>query len=55
MITGETAMHVGMSVFFQNIDRRPDWEIYRETMAFADLADPLGFDSIWGAEHHFSD
>jgi alkanesulfonate monooxygenase SsuD/methylene tetrahydromethanopterin reductase-like flavin-dependent oxidoreductase (luciferase family) len=48
-------MHVGMSVFFQNINGRPDWEIYRENMAFADLADPFGFDSIWGAEHHFSD
>jgi alkanesulfonate monooxygenase SsuD/methylene tetrahydromethanopterin reductase-like flavin-dependent oxidoreductase (luciferase family) len=48
-------MHVGMSVFFQNLNGQPDWEVYRDNMALADLAAPLGFESIWGAEHHFSD
>jgi len=47
-------MHVGMSVFFQNLDGgRSDAEVYRHELAMADLAEPLGFDSVWSAEHHF--
>jgi alkanesulfonate monooxygenase SsuD/methylene tetrahydromethanopterin reductase-like flavin-dependent oxidoreductase (luciferase family) len=49
-------MHVGMSVIFQNPGRtRPDFEIYREEMALADMAEPLGFESVWSVEHHFTD
>ena len=49
-------MHVGMSVIFQNPGRtRPDFEIYQEEMALADMAEPLGFESIWSVEHHFTD
>src|SRR5437763_10331596 len=49
-------MHVGMTTFFQNIGRAiPDREVYRHEISMADLAEPLGFDSIWGAEHHFDD
>ncbi len=49
-------MHVGMTTFFQNIGHAiSDREVYRHEMAMADLAEPLGFDSIWGAEHHFDD
>jgi len=49
-------MHVGMTTFFQNIGRPiSDYEVYRHEMSMADLAEPLGFDSIWGAEHHFDD
>ncbi|HVA68124.1 MAG TPA: LLM class flavin-dependent oxidoreductase [Candidatus Binataceae bacterium] len=49
-------MKVGASFFFQNYFRaqKPDWEIYREDMTLADMVEPLGFDSIWGVEHHFS-
>jgi alkanesulfonate monooxygenase SsuD/methylene tetrahydromethanopterin reductase-like flavin-dependent oxidoreductase (luciferase family) len=49
-------MKVGASFFFQNYFRaeKPDWEIYREDLALADMVEPLGFDSIWGVEHHFS-
>lgn len=47
-------MHVGMSAFFQNLDgRHTDAEIYRHELGMADLAEPLGFDSVWSAEHHF--
>src|SRR5437660_5225905 len=47
-------MHVGMSAFFQNPGNRlSDHAIYRHETAMADLAEPLGFDSIWSAEHHF--
>jgi alkanesulfonate monooxygenase SsuD/methylene tetrahydromethanopterin reductase-like flavin-dependent oxidoreductase (luciferase family) len=49
-------MHVGMTTFFQNIGRAiPDREVYRHEISMADLAEPLGFNSIWGAEHHFDD
>ena len=47
-------MHVGMSTFFQNLTNQTDEEIYTHELALADLAEPLGFDSIWAAEHHFS-
>jgi len=49
-------MNVGMAVIFQNpFDARPDHEVYADELRLADLADPLGFDSIWGVEHHFTD
>src|SRR5262249_39043024 len=49
-------MHVGMTTFFQNIGGPiSDYEVYRHEISMADLAEPLGFDSIWGAEHHFDD
>ena len=49
-------MRAGMAVIFQNPGRkRPDHEIYREELRLADLAEPLGFDSIWSVEHHFTD
>ena len=49
-------MHVGMTTFFQNLGRPiGDHEVYRHEMSMADLAEPLGFDSVWGAEHHFDD
>jgi hypothetical protein len=49
-------MHVGMASFFQNPGKRlADAEVYRQEIAIADLAEPLGFDSIWSAEHHFDD
>jgi alkanesulfonate monooxygenase SsuD/methylene tetrahydromethanopterin reductase-like flavin-dependent oxidoreductase (luciferase family) len=49
-------MHVGMSPIFQNpANRLSDAEVYREEMRLADLAEPLGFDSIWAIEHHFTD
>jgi alkanesulfonate monooxygenase SsuD/methylene tetrahydromethanopterin reductase-like flavin-dependent oxidoreductase (luciferase family) len=49
-------MHVGMTTFFQNLGQPiSDHEVYRHEISMADLAEPLGFDSIWGAEHHFDD
>jgi alkanesulfonate monooxygenase SsuD/methylene tetrahydromethanopterin reductase-like flavin-dependent oxidoreductase (luciferase family) len=49
-------MHVGMAVIFQNPGRaQRDAEVYREELALADLAEPLGFESIWSVEHHFTD
>jgi alkanesulfonate monooxygenase SsuD/methylene tetrahydromethanopterin reductase-like flavin-dependent oxidoreductase (luciferase family) len=48
-------VHVGLSVIFQGSVGRPDREVYAADLALADLAEELGFDSIWGVEHHFTD
>ena len=49
-------MRVGMTAIFQNPhDERPDHEVYRNELRMVDLAEPLGFDSVWGVEHHFTD
>jgi alkanesulfonate monooxygenase SsuD/methylene tetrahydromethanopterin reductase-like flavin-dependent oxidoreductase (luciferase family) len=32
-----------------------DREVWEHELHLADLVEPLGFDSIWGTEHHFSD
>jgi alkanesulfonate monooxygenase SsuD/methylene tetrahydromethanopterin reductase-like flavin-dependent oxidoreductase (luciferase family) len=44
-----------MGVIFQAEDeRRTDRDVYQNELRLADLAEPLGFDSIWGVEHHFT-
>src|SRR2546429_3881083 len=49
-------MRVGMTVVFQNPhDVQSDHAVYADELRLADLAEPLGFDSIWGVEHHFTD
>lgn len=49
-------MDVGAAVIFQNPGQeRTDQEVYAADLALADLAEPLGFDSIWTVEHHFTD
>ena len=48
-------MKVGMSIFMQNTNNQwSDYEVYRNNLKLADLAEPLGFDSIWSVEHHFT-
>jgi alkanesulfonate monooxygenase SsuD/methylene tetrahydromethanopterin reductase-like flavin-dependent oxidoreductase (luciferase family) len=45
-----------MAVVFQNPDKaREDRAVYRDEIRIAKLAEPLGFESIWGVEHHFTD
>ena len=35
-------------------DSKSDLELYQEAMSLADLVEPLGFDSLWNLEHHFT-
>ena len=49
-------MHVGMATIFQNPGKEhSDREVYQNELRIADMAEPLGFDSIWTVEHHFTD
>ncbi len=51
-------MHVGMAAIFQNPghqDGTSDYEIYQQDMRLAMSAERLGFESVWGVEHHFTD
>src|SRR5688572_32482158 len=49
-------MHVGLATVFQNPKKlRSDHDVYRNELRLADQAEPLGFESIWGVEHHFTD
>jgi alkanesulfonate monooxygenase SsuD/methylene tetrahydromethanopterin reductase-like flavin-dependent oxidoreductase (luciferase family) len=49
-------MHVGMSSIFQGFGGSlSDREVWAADLRLADLAEPLGFDSIWSVEHHFTD
>src|SRR5579864_2891649 len=49
-------MQVGMGLIFQATDpKRTDQEVYRNELRLGDMAEPLGFESLWGVEHHFTD
>ena len=49
-------MHVGLANFFQNLtdSGKSDAELYLRGLAFAELAEDLGFDGVWAPEHHFT-
>ena len=51
-------MHVGMAAIFQNPGRDSgvsDHSVYQQDMRLALAAEGLGYDSVWGVEHHFTD
>jgi alkanesulfonate monooxygenase SsuD/methylene tetrahydromethanopterin reductase-like flavin-dependent oxidoreductase (luciferase family) len=48
-------MHVGMSSIFQGFGGTlSDREVYEADLHLSDLAEPLGYESIWSVEHHFT-
>ncbi len=49
-------MHVGMGIIFQGEgEGRTDRNVYQNELRLGSLAEPLGFESLWGVEHHFTD
>lgn len=49
-------VRIGLGVFgMQSVPQRPDHHVklYRDLLEDAELAESLGFDSIWLSEHHF--
>jgi len=49
-------MDVGILLIFQNyLGRGTDADTVQRQMHLASLAEPLGYDAIWPAEHHFTD
>ena len=49
-------MHVGFAPVFQNLGKPvPDHQVYAQELAMARAAEPMGFDSVWSVEHHFTD
>jgi alkanesulfonate monooxygenase SsuD/methylene tetrahydromethanopterin reductase-like flavin-dependent oxidoreductase (luciferase family) len=47
-------MKVGVAMNMLYEHGRPDVAVIHEHFALGDLVEPLGFDSIWGLEHHFT-
>ena len=47
-------MKVGVALNMLTKEGRSDAEVFAEHMALGDLAEPLGFDSLWALEHHFT-
>src|ERR1041385_3018063 len=49
-------MHVGAAIIFQGYGHEgDDREIYRHDRMLGDLVEPLGYESLWGVEHHFDE
>jgi alkanesulfonate monooxygenase SsuD/methylene tetrahydromethanopterin reductase-like flavin-dependent oxidoreductase (luciferase family) len=49
-------MHVGYGAVFQNPSNKlSDREVWRNEIRLCEMAEPLGFDSLWSIEHHFDD
>ena len=49
-------MDVGLALIFQGTDKsRSDLDVYRNELRLGCMAESLGYQSIWGVEHHFTD
>jgi len=48
-------MDVGLAIIFQGTNPRlSDLQIYQQELRLGGMAEELGFQSIWGVEHHFT-
>ena len=47
-------MKFGAFLLLHSPDKKSSAEVYANAIAQAELADALGFDAVWLAEHHFS-
>jgi alkanesulfonate monooxygenase SsuD/methylene tetrahydromethanopterin reductase-like flavin-dependent oxidoreductase (luciferase family) len=47
-------MKVGIALNMLQKEGRSDADVFAEHLALGDLAEPLGFDSLWALEHHFT-
>jgi alkanesulfonate monooxygenase SsuD/methylene tetrahydromethanopterin reductase-like flavin-dependent oxidoreductase (luciferase family) len=49
-------LNIGVNLGFANLhDDMSDEQMYQGELRLAELADQLGFDSLWAVEHHFDD
>src|SRR6202008_707183 len=49
-----TIMKVGIALNMLSEPGRPDVAVVSDHLAMGDLAEPLGFDSLFALEHHFT-
>jgi len=47
-------MKVGMTLQLTSFGGKPDQQTYQEELSVGDMAEGLGFDSIWTLDHHFT-
>jgi alkanesulfonate monooxygenase SsuD/methylene tetrahydromethanopterin reductase-like flavin-dependent oxidoreductase (luciferase family) len=50
----ENCMKVGMTLQLTSFGNKPDFQTYQEELSVGDMAERLGFDSIWTLDHHFT-
>lgn len=47
-------MKVGMTLQLTSFGGKPDQQTYQEELTVGDMAEGLGFDSVWTLDHHFT-
>jgi alkanesulfonate monooxygenase SsuD/methylene tetrahydromethanopterin reductase-like flavin-dependent oxidoreductase (luciferase family) len=47
-------MKVGMTLQLTSFESKPDLQTYQEELSIGDMAEGLGFDSVWTLDHHFT-
>ncbi len=47
-------MKVGMTLQLTSFGGKPDHQTYHEELSVGDMAEGLGFDSVWTLDHHFT-